>query len=173
MDSRPKLDRIEEVSCARKAYPLQFGTRPKRIRSRVHGALSSPSALQRLKDILTQLKLAAVYRALTKSPLWYGSIIWDCISDTKSDTLQNYSLGPKTVIENRKHKDGRVCHRFHVKKLTKYDMLVVADKVLHGKCPDILQDNFTKRSQISSYSTRNSPDLHLPKPQLERRPTTT
>ena len=37
-DSRPKLDRIEEVSCVRKAYPLQFGIRPKRIRSRVHGA---------------------------------------------------------------------------------------------------------------------------------------
>ena len=37
-DSRPKLDQIDEVSCVRKASPLQFANTPKRIRSRVHGA---------------------------------------------------------------------------------------------------------------------------------------
>ena len=40
-DNRPKLDQIDEVSCVRKAYSLQFGNRPKRIRSRVHGDLMS------------------------------------------------------------------------------------------------------------------------------------
>ena len=38
----PELDQIEdEVSSVRKAYPLQFGSKPKRIRSRVHGAYNS------------------------------------------------------------------------------------------------------------------------------------
>ena len=36
-DSRLKLDQIDEVSCVLKAYPLLFGNKPKRIRSRVHG----------------------------------------------------------------------------------------------------------------------------------------
>ena len=40
-------------------------------------------------------------------------------------------------------------------------------KIHNGKCPENLQDRFAKRSQISSYSTRNSRDLHLPKPRLE------
>ena len=40
-------------------------------------------------------------------------------------------------------------------------------KILHGNCPDNLQNKFTRRSQISSYSTRNSHNLHLPKPRLE------
>ena len=39
-DSRLKLDQIDEVSCVLKAYPLQFRNKPKRIRSRVHGALT-------------------------------------------------------------------------------------------------------------------------------------
>ena len=40
-------------------------------------------------------------------------------------------------------------------------------KILYSKCPDNLQDKFTKRSQISRYLTRNSQNLHLPKPRLE------
>ena len=40
-------------------------------------------------------------------------------------------------------------------------------KILHRNCPENLQNTFTRRSQISSYSTRNSHNLHLPKPRLE------
>ena len=39
-DSRSKLDQIEEVSCVRKAYPLQFGNN-QQIRSCMHGASAS------------------------------------------------------------------------------------------------------------------------------------
>ena len=45
--------------------------------------------------------------------------------------------------------------------------LVMAHKVLNGKCQEHLQDKSTKRCQVSSYSARNSQDLHLPKPRLE------
>ena len=37
-DLTPMLGQIDEVSCVRKAYPLQFGNKPKWIRFRVHGA---------------------------------------------------------------------------------------------------------------------------------------
>ena len=45
--------------------------------------------------------------------------------------------------------------------------LVMTYKILHGNCPDNLQNKFTPRYQISSYPTRNSQNLHLPKPRLE------
>ena len=54
-----------------------------------------------------------------------------------------------------------------VKKLIKYDSLVATHKVLYDKCPDNLQHKFTKRSKISSHSTRNSWNLFPPKPRLE------
>jgi len=54
------------------------------VKAKVKGGLS---ALQRLKDILPQSKLAAVYRALIESHLRYGTIIWGCISDSKLDTV--------------------------------------------------------------------------------------
>ena len=81
--------------------------------------------------------------------------------------MQTLQSRAKKLIENGKHKDGWVCEWLPVKKLIKYDRLVMTHKILNGKCPENFQDKFTKRSKVSSYSTRNSQDLHLPKPRLE------
>ena len=89
-----------------------------KVNAKVKGGLS---ALQRLKDILPQSKLAAVYRALIESHPRYGNIIWGCISDSKLDTLQKLQSRAKTLIENRKHKGGWICDWLPVKKLIKYD----------------------------------------------------
>ena len=121
----------------------------------------------RLKDILPQSKLAVVYWALIESHLRYGNIIGSCILDTKLDNLQTLQSRAKKLIENGKHKDGSVCDWLPVKKLIKYDRLVMTHRILNGKCPESFQDKFTRRSKVSSYSTRNSRDLHLPKPRLE------
>ena len=64
---------------------LSWNDQYKNVKAKVKSGLS---ALQRLKDILLQSKLAAVYWALIESHLRYGSIIWSCISDTKLDNLQ-------------------------------------------------------------------------------------
>ena len=42
-------------------------------------------------------------------------------------------------------------------------MLIMVHKILYSKCQDNLQSKFTKKYQISSYSTRYSQNLHLPK----------
>ena len=47
----------------------------------------------------------------------------------------------------------RVCDWLPVKELIRYDRLVMTHKILHGNCPDNLQNKFMRRSQISSYST--------------------
>ena len=143
---------------------LSWNDQYKEVKAKVKSGLS---ALQRLKDILPQSKLAAVYRKLIESHLRYGNIIWSCISDTKLDNLQTLQSRAKKLIENGKHKDVWVCDWLPVKKLIKYDRLVMTHKILNGKCPENFQDKFTKRSRVSSYSTRNSRDLHLPKPRLE------
>ena len=120
-----------------------------------------------LKDILSQSKLAAVYQALIESHLRHGNIIWGCISDSKLDTLHKLQSRAKKLIENGNYKAGWVCDWLPFKKLIKCDRLVMKHKILNGKCPENLQDNFAKRPQISSYSTRSNRDLHLPRPRLE------
>ena len=143
---------------------LSWNDQYKKVKAKVKSGLSAP---QRLKDILPQSKLAAVYRTLIESHLRYGNIIWGCISDTQLDSLQTLQSRAKKLIENGKYKDGWVCDWLPVKKLIKYDRLVMTHEILNGKCPENFQDKFTKRSKFSSYSTRHSRDLYLPKPRLE------
>ena len=143
---------------------LSWKDQYKKVKAKVKSGLS---ALRKLKDILPQSKLAAIYRALIESHLRYGNIIWGCISDTKISTLQKLQSRAKTLIENAKYKDGWICGWLPVKELIIFNRLVMTHKILHGNCPDNLQNKFTQRSQISSYSMRNSQNLHLPKPRLE------
>ena len=67
---------------------------------------SGLSAIRELKDILSQSKLVAVYRALIESHLRYGNISWGCIPDTKLSALQRLQSRAKLLIENAKYKDG-------------------------------------------------------------------
>ena len=73
----------------------------------------------------------------------------------------------KTLIEDEKHKDGWGCYWMPVKRLKKYYRLVMIRKFLNEKCSGGLQGTFTKRSEISSYSTINSLDMGIPKPRLD------
>ena len=137
---------------------LSWKDQYKTVKTKVKSGLS---AIRKLKDIL------AVYRALIESHLRYGNILWGCISDTKLSALQRLQSRAKLLIESAKCKDGWVCDWLPVKELIRYDRLVMTHKILHGNCPDNLENRFMRRSQISSYSTSNSQNLHLPKPRLE------
>ena len=64
---------------------LSWKDQYKTVKTKVKSGLS---AIRRLKDILPQSKLTAVYRALIESHLRYGNILWGCISDTKLTALQ-------------------------------------------------------------------------------------
>jgi len=91
---------------------LSWKDQYKKVKGKIKGGLS---ALQRLKDILPQSKLAAVYWALIESHLRYGNIIWGCISDSKLDTLLKLQSRAKKLSENGKHKDGYNCDWLRVK----------------------------------------------------------
>ena len=125
---------------------------------------SGLSTIRILKDILPQSKLTVVYRALIETRLRYGNILWGYISDTKLSALQRLQSRAKFLTEDAKYKDGWVCDTLPVKELIRYDRLVMTNKIFHRNCPDNMQNKFMRRSQLSSYSTRNSQNLHLPKP---------
>ena len=69
---------------------LSWKDQYRKVKAKVKSGLS---ALRKLKDILPQSKLAAVYRALIESHLRYGNIIWGCISEDKHT--------PETTVKSK------------------------------------------------------------------------
>ena len=128
-------------------------------------------AMFKLKNILSQKKLATVYRAfyraLIESHLRYCSAIWGCLSNTKLESLQRLQNRARILIECVRHKDGWVCDWLDVRNLIKYDMLITTYKINNGLCPENLKNKFTPRSNISRYNTRKIDDFEIPRLRLE------
>ena len=112
---------------------LSWNDQYKQVKAKVKSCLSAP---QRLKDILPQSKLAAVYRALIESHVRYDNTIWSCFLETKLANLQTLQSMANILTENGKHKDGWVSDWLSVEKLIKYDRLVMTHKILNAKCPE-------------------------------------
>ena len=72
--NREKIDRVTKTKYLGLHIEenLSWKDQYKKVKAKVK---SGPSALQRLKDILPQSKLAAVYRALIARHLKYGNIL--------------------------------------------------------------------------------------------------
>ena len=79
----------------------------------------------KLKNILSQKKLATVYRALIESHLRYCSVIWGCLSNTKLESLQRLQNRARRLIECARHKDGWVYDWLDVRNLIKYDSRLI------------------------------------------------
>ena len=84
------------------------------IKNNLKGGLSS---LAKLKNILQQMKLDQVYRALIESHLRYNKIAWGNLSQTKQSQLQRLQTRAKKLIDDAKHKDGWTCTWLTVKSL--------------------------------------------------------
>ena len=84
----------------------------------------SLGAMFKLKNILSQKKLATVYRASIESHLRYCSVIWGCLSNTKLESLQRLQNRVRRLIVCARHKDGWVCDWLDVRNLIKYDRLI-------------------------------------------------
>ena len=55
----------------------------------------------------------------------------------------------------------------NVKNINCFDRNVMTYKIVHKLCPDSLLGKYKPRVNISSYNTRNSQDLHIPKHRTE------
>ena len=142
------------------AWEKQYKT----VKNKLKGGISS---LRKLKDILSQRKLEQVFKALFKSHLCYGDIVWYALSNIKLSKLQILQIRARKLIENAKYKNGWNCNWLDVKSLISFDQGVMTYKILHGLCPDNLRHRFVERSMVSEYKTRNHRDLQITKVRLE------
>ena len=128
---------------------------------------SGLSSLRKLKNILPQVKLDQVYRALFKSHPRYSDELWGSLSATKLERLQRLQGRAQTLIESAKSEDGWICKWLSVSSLIKYDRGINDAQNDEWSCPDTLKGRFITRSEISSYSTRNQLDIDIPRQNLE------
>ena len=125
------------------------------------------SALKRLKNILPQSQLCSVYYALVESHLRYGDVIWGSLCKTKLAALQRLQSRAWSIIENAKIKDLWSSSWLNVENIIRYDRNVMAYKIVNRLCPENLFDKYLPRSSVSSYNTRNSKDLQIPRCRTE------
>ena len=122
------------------------------------------SALKRLKNILPQSQLCSVYYALVESHLRYGDVIWGSLCTTKLAALQRLQSRAWSIIENAKLKDLWSSSWLNVENITRYDRNVMTYKIINRLCSENLFDKFFC---FSSYNTRNSQDLQIPRCKTE------
>ena len=124
--------------------------------------------LKRLKNILTQSQLSIVYYALVESQLRYGDVVWGSLSRTKLAALQRLQTRALKIIRNVKIKDTWSCPGMNVENIICFDMNVMTYKIIKKLCPNSFLEKYKPRSSFSSYNTRNSQNLQIPKHRTER-----
>ena len=135
---------------------------------RVKGKMSAGhSALKRLKNILPQSQLCNVYYALVEILLRYGDVIWGSSCKTKLAALQRLQSRAWSIIENAKIKDLWSSSWQNVENIIRYDRNVMTYKIVNRLCPENLFDKYLTTSCFSSYNTRNSQDLQIPRCRTE------
>ena len=66
------------------------------------------------------------------------------------------------LIENGEHKEGWVCDWLPVKKLIKYDRLVMTHEILNGKCPETLQINLPRYPRYQAFQPEIAKTCNYP-----------
>ena len=125
-------------------------------------------AFKRLKNILPQSQLSIVYYALVESQLRYGDVVWGSLLRTKLAALQRLQTRALKIIRNAKIKDTWSCPGMNVENIICFDRNVMAYKIIHKLCPNSFLEKYKPRSSFSSYNTRNSQNLQIPKHRTER-----
>ena len=94
-------------------------------------------------------------------------IIWGHLSATKLNKLQRLQDRAIALIQSAPIKDRMPSATLSVNELIKLDQAVMVHKILNRQCPQVLNQTFTKRSQVSKYETRRSDDLQAPRTRLK------
>ena len=143
---------------------LSWNQQYKIVKGKLKGGLDS---IRKLRQLLPQSQLFQVCRALVESHLRYGNLLWGHLSATKLHSLQKLQDRAMTLIQSAPIKDRIPSATLSLNELIKLDQAMMVHKILNGQCPEILKQNFTKRSQVSKYETRRANDLQVPRPRLE------
>ena len=125
-------------------------------------------ALQRLKNILPQAQLCTVYYEIVESQLRYDDVVWGRLSRMKLAALQRLQTRALKIIKNAKIKDTWSCPGVDVENIICFDRNVMTYNIIHKLCPNSFLGKYKPRSSFSSYNTRNSQNLQIPKHRTER-----
>ena len=123
--------------------------------------------LKRLKNMLPQSQFFIVYYALYESQLRYGDVVWGSLSRPNLATLQRLQARALKIIRNAKTKGSWSCPKMNVESIICFDRNVMAYKIIHKLCPNSFLEKYKPKSNFSSYNTRNSQNLQIPKRRTE------
>ena len=115
----------------------------------------------------SERNLDQIWRALFARRLRYDNVVWNALSNIKLSKLQRLQTRAKKLIVNGKYKDGWTCNWLTVNSFIFFDQEVMAYTILHDLCPEKLCHNFTNRSMISEFRTRNRGNLQILKVRLK------
>ena len=124
--------------------------------------------LKEIGKYSTQSQLSIVYYALVESQLRYGDVVWGGLSRTKPAALQRLQTQAIKIVRNAKIKDTWSCPGMNVENIICFDRNVMTYKIMHKLCPSSFLEKYKPRSSFSSYNTRNSQNLQIPKHRTER-----
>ena len=105
----------------------------------------------------------ATASALAESQLRYGDVVWGSLSRTKLAALQRLQTQALKIIRKAKIKDTWSCPGMNVEKIVCFDRNVMTYKIIHKLFPNSFLEKYKPRSSFSSYNTRNSQNLQIPK----------
>ena len=90
-----------------------------------------------------------------------------CQNCSSEAALQRLQSRARSITEYAKIKDRWSSSWPNVENIIHYDRNVMTYKIINKSCPENLFDKYLPRSRFSSYNTRNSQDLQIPRCRTE------
>ena len=133
----------------------------------VSSCMSSLGQINRVKHAFDRKTLLIVINALVFSKLFYCSNVWANCSKLNIDKLQSVQNFACRIVSGIRKYDHVTPELKRLKWLPVSSQLYYRNTILAFKCmncraPEYLSTIFTKRSDVSSYTTRSSQFLNIP-----------
>ena len=123
--------------------------------------------INRVKHVLDKDTLTIVVNCLVFSKLFYCSNVWSNTTESNLDKVQKVQNFACRIVSGFKKFDHitpvhRAMQWLPIRQQLYYRNTVMAFKCVTGCAPDSLTDQFIKRSDVSTRTTRNSQKLQIP-----------
>ena len=137
------------------------------VRTIVASCMSRLGQINRVKHCFNKRTLILIINALVFTKLYYCSSVWSNTSQSnivKLQAVQNFACRIVSGAQKYDHVTPilRQLNWLPVKQHIYYRDSIMAFKCMNCLVPEYLSDQFTKRSSISTYKTRNSQLLNIP-----------
>ena len=133
----------------------------------VSTCMSRLGQINRVKHVLDKDTLTIVVNCLVFSKLFYCSNVWSNTTESNLDKVQKVQNFACRIVSGVKKFDHitpvlRAVQWLPIRQLLYYRNAVMAFNCVTGCAPDSLTDQFIKRSDVSTRTTRNSQKLQIP-----------